>query len=114
LTTDTNLILESASDSFASLESTVTYRLLPDVVECVITSVDSLSLNLVGPATVVSDAARSSGNVTLGHGDRLSVVKSLDGCKDLSVTVEEVGKLRKQLASDLWCYWRRVSILEMC
>jgi hypothetical protein len=78
------------------------YGLLADVVECVGTSVNNLTLNLICPSSVVSDASRSSGNVALGHGNRLSIVKSLNGGKCLNITVEELSKLVEELASVAW------------
>lgn len=58
--------------------------------------VNGLALNLVGPSSVVSDAASNSADITLGHGDGLAIVKRLDGSEELEVLLNEIGKLNHQ------------------
>lgn len=76
-----------------------TYRLLLDVVEGRGVGVDNLALNLVGPSTVVSQAARGGHDITGGHGNGLSVVERLNGGKGLDLTLHQVGKLAEKLAT---------------
>jgi len=61
--------------------TTNTNRLFSDVVEGIGAGVDNLTLDLVCPTTIVSQAARGSSNITLCHGESLSVVERLDGGK---------------------------------
>lgn len=61
--------------------------------------VDGLTGDLVGPATVVAQAAGGIGNVALGHGDGLAVVESLDGGEDLDITLEQIGQLGEHTAT---------------
>lgn len=61
--------------------------------------VDSLTVDLVGPATVVAQAAGGVGNINLGHGDGLTVVESLDGGKGLHITLEQIGQLSEHTAT---------------
>jgi hypothetical protein len=81
-----------------------TYGLLADVVECVGCCVNNLTLDLVGPASVVPQATSGSGNVNvLGHGESLAIVESLDSGKEVDVLQEEVGKLNEKLSAVLRC-----------
>lgn len=57
--------------------------------------VNGLALDLVGPTSVVPQAADDGTDVTLGHGDGLSVVERLDGGEELSVLLCEVGELQQ-------------------
>lgn len=62
-------------------------------------SVNGLASDLIGPATVVAQAAGSIGNIDLGHGDGLAVIEGLDGSQGLHITLEEVGQLGKHTAA---------------
>ena len=81
-----------------------TYGLLADVVECVGCCVDDLTLDLVGPASVVPQATSGSGNINvLGHGEGLAVVESLDSGEKVGILEEQVSKLDQKLATVLGC-----------
>jgi hypothetical protein len=56
-------------------------------------NINSLALNLVGPAAVVAEALDNAADVALGHGDGLAVVEGLDGGEELEVLLDEVGEL---------------------
>lgn len=79
--------------------ATVTYRFLSNVVECLIASVNHLALNLVRPATIVSQAAHASADVALCHRDGLAIVQRLDCSKGLKIGLEQVGELEKVLGA---------------
>lgn len=66
------------------------------VVELVGISLDNLSVNLISPTSVVSDATSNGSNITLGHGDGLSVVQRLDGGENEVVTVNQVCELEEE------------------
>lgn len=53
----------------------ITYGLLADIVESIGCGVNNLALNLVCPTAVVPQAAGTSANITLSHGDGLSIVQ---------------------------------------
>lgn len=55
-----------------------TYRLPSGVIEVVRVGVDGLALNLVGPATVVTQTTGGGVDISLGHEDRLAIVERLD------------------------------------
>lgn len=80
-----------------------TYWLLPCVCEGVWVGVDGLTLDLVGPSTVVPQAGEGSSHITLGHGDGLSVVERLDGSQLVEVGLHQLGQLDQQLATVLRC-----------
>jgi len=81
-----------------------TYGLLADVVKCVRCCVNDLTLDLVGPTSVVPQAASGGGNIdVLGHGEGLAVVESLDGSEKIGVLEEKVGKLDQKLSAVLGC-----------
>lgn len=80
-----------------------TYSLLACVCEGIRVGVDGLALDLVGPAAVVPQAADRSGDITLGHGDGLSVVERLDGSQLVEVRLHQLGQLDEQLATGLGC-----------
>jgi len=61
--------------------------------------VNSLTSDLISPATVVAETAGSVGNVDLGHSDGLSVIKSLNGSDGVHITLEEVGELGEHTAT---------------
>jgi hypothetical protein len=70
-------------------------------VEHVRGNINGLSLDLVGPTTIVSQAANNGADITTGVGDRLSVVKRLNSSKEIEVLLSKVGKLEKVVASSL-------------
>lgn len=80
-----------------------THRLLLDVVEGIGGGVNDLALNLVGPTSVVSDAADGSTDITLGHGEGLAVVERLDRRKLIGVALHQLGKLVEVLSALLGC-----------
>lgn len=61
--------------------------------------VNGLTGDLVGPATVVAQAASGSGDVALGHGDGLAVVQSLNSGQGLDVALEQVRQLGEHAAT---------------
>lgn len=99
LTADTNLEDQLATEVQSERARVVTYGLLAGVVEHVGGNVDGLALNLVGPATVVTDAGGNGADIALGHGDGLAVVKGLDGGEQVEVLLDKVGELEKQAAA---------------
>ena len=66
-------------------------------------SVDNLSLDLVGPASVVSQAASNHADVNFCHADGLTIVEGLDSGQEVCVLLDQVGKVDQQLAPVLWC-----------
>lgn len=76
-----------------------TYGLLLDVVESIGACVDDLALDLVCPTTVVSQAARCSSDVTLGHCEGFAVVERLNSSEEIDILVKEVRELDQQLAT---------------
>lgn len=64
--------------------------------------INSLSLNLVGPSTVVSKDTSNHANVVLGQGDGLSVIERLNGGEGIKVLLDQLGELDEQLATVLW------------
>lgn len=73
-----------------------TYRLLPDIVEHFRVNVKSLSLNLVGPASIVADAGDDASDVALGQHGGFAIVEGLDGSKEFSVFLNNVGELEHE------------------
>lgn len=61
--------------------------------------VNSLTVDLVGPAGVVTDAAQSIGQVDLGHGEGLAVVEGLNGGDSINVALNQVGQLVQETAT---------------
>ena len=61
--------------------------------------VDDLAVDLVGPAAVVSEAAGGVGDVGQGHGQRLSVVQSLNTGEGLRVLLKQVRELGQHAAA---------------
>lgn len=59
-------------------------------------------MNLIGVTTVVPQATGGHTDVTLRHGDGLTVVQRLDGGKRVDVLLEEVRKVVEKLSSVLW------------
>lgn len=64
--------------------------------------INRLSLNLVGPSSVVSQNTSDHSNVVLGQGDGLSVVQRLDSGESIKVLLDQLGELDEQLATVLW------------
>lgn len=56
-------------------------------------NVDGFALDLVGPTGVVADASNNGTNISLGHGDGLSVVERLDSSESVKVLLDKIGKL---------------------
>ena len=79
--------------------SLLTYWFLSCVVERIRICVDSLSLDLVGPATIVSKATDAQADVDLGHAKGLAIVQSLNRGELIQVTLEEVGQFHETFAS---------------
>jgi hypothetical protein len=61
--------------------------------------VDDLSVDLVGPSSVVSQTSGSHGNITLGKGNGLSVVQRLNRGKEKKVLLHKVGELQEVLSA---------------
>lgn len=61
--------------------------------------VNSLTVDLVGPAGVVTEAAQSVGQVDLGHGEGLAVVEGLNGGDSINVALNQVGQLVQETAT---------------
>lgn len=55
--------------------------------------VNGLTVDFVGPAGVVTDAAQGVGQVDLGHGEGLAVVEGLNGGQSINVALNQVGQL---------------------
>jgi hypothetical protein len=64
--------------------------------------VDNLALNLVGPTTIVSQAASNHRNINLCHTDRLPVVERLNSSQKIEVLLNQIGEVDEELASLLW------------
>lgn len=79
----------------------VAYGLGSGVVEHLGGNVNSLALDLVGPTTVVSEAANNGANIATGVGDRLSVVERLNSSEEVKVLLSNIGKLQEKVASAL-------------
>lgn len=80
----------------------ITYSLLAGVRESLVVGINSLSLDLIGPSTVVSQDASDHSNVVLGQRDGLSVVQRLDSGKGIKVLLDQLGELDEKLATVLW------------
>jgi hypothetical protein len=79
----------------------MTYRLGSGVVEHIGSNINCLALDLVGPTTVVSEAANNGTDIATGVGDGLSVVERLNSGEEVEVLLGEVGKLEEEVASGL-------------
>lgn len=55
--------------------------------------IDGLTLDLVGPAGIVSEGANDGGDIATGVGDGLSVVERLNSGEDLAVLLGDIGEL---------------------
>lgn len=71
----------------------VTYGFFACVVEHIRGNIQSPALDLISPATIISDAADNSPDIAVGHADSLSIVQRLDGGKQAGVLLDEIGKL---------------------
>lgn len=87
----------------ADVRERASYRLLAGVVHHAGVDIDGLALDLVGPSTVVADAANDGANITAGHVDGLAVVERLDSSEKLGVLLSDVGKLEHQVGTGVWC-----------
>lgn len=74
-----------------------TNGLVAGVGESLGVGVDGLTVDLVGPASVVADTANSHTQVNLGHGEGLAVVQGLNGGELLNVPLDQVSQLVQQL-----------------
>ena len=82
--------------------STDTDGLLLDVIEGIGCGVGDAAFDLVGPASVVSQAAGTHADVDLGHVKGLAVVEGFDGCEEVGVLLEEFRELDQEAATVLW------------
>lgn len=78
-----------------------THRLLLCVIERVGILADDFAFDLVGPASVVSQAARAHVDVDLGHGEGLAIVQGLDGRQRVDVGLEQIGQFDQEPSSGL-------------
>lgn len=91
-----SLVSFQLASSNVSKGTCQTYGLWSGVVKHVGGNVDSPALDLVGPSTIVSDAASNSTNVTPGHGNGLAIVERLYRGEEVDVLLNEIGKLDHQ------------------
>lgn len=78
------------------------YGFLACVCECIGVGVDDLALNLVGPASIVSQTASNHADVDLCHSNGLSVVERFNSGQEVEVLFDQVGKVDQQFATVLW------------
>lgn len=62
-------------------------------------NINGLAGNLVGPSTVVTEAASYSANVAAGHGDGLSIVQRLNSSQEIGVSLDQVSELGEEPAA---------------
>jgi len=68
--------------------------------ELVLAGLNGLTVNLVGPSTVVSEDSSGFSDIeTLGNGKSLSVVEGFEGSKDVDISLHQGSDLHEQLAS---------------
>lgn len=67
--------------------------------ECLRVDVNGLAVDLVSPASIVANAASSTGHVQLGDAEGLAVVKSLNGSEGLDFALHQIGQLVKHTAT---------------
>jgi hypothetical protein len=79
-----------------------TYGFLSCVCKGIWVGVDNLALDLVGPASIVSQATSNHRNINLCHSDGLAVVERLDGSQEVGILLNQIGELNQQLATVLW------------
>ena len=77
----------------------LTYWFLSRVAERLRVCVNSLSLNLVCPATIVSETAYAQVEVRLSHAEGFAVIQRLDSGELLHVALKEVGQLQEAFTS---------------
>jgi len=66
----------------------------------VLAGLDGLTVDLVGPSTVVSEDGSGFSDIeTLGNGKSLSVVEGFKGSKDVDISLHQGSDLHEQLAS---------------
>lgn len=75
--------------------TSVTYRLLPRIVEGIGVGLDGFARDLVGPATVVSETARTHADIDFGHAEGFAIVQRLNRRQELEVFFEQIGQLRE-------------------
>jgi hypothetical protein len=91
-------------DSSGSIRGEITYGLLADVVECVGGGVNDLTLDLVGPTSIVPQATSGSRYIdVLGHAEGLAVVQSLNWGEEVGILLEEIRKLDQKPSAVLGC-----------
>lgn len=61
--------------------------------------IDGLALDLIGPTTIVAEAANNGTDVAAGVGDGLAVVERLNSGEELEVLLGEVGELEEEVTS---------------
>lgn len=76
-----------------------TYRFLPGIVEGFAIGLDDLALDLVGPSTVVADAACSQIDVDIGHSQSLAVVERFNGSESACMFFHQIGQVGKIASS---------------
>jgi hypothetical protein len=79
-----------------------THWLLTGVCEGIRVGINGLALNLVRPATIVSQTSRNHTDIHLRHGDCLAIVQRLNGSEDIQITLDQISKLDEQAAAVLW------------
>jgi hypothetical protein len=66
----------------------------------VLAGLDSLTVDLVGPTTVVSEDSSGFGYIeTLGNGKSFSIVEGFEGSEDIDISLHQGSNLHEQLAS---------------
>ena len=55
--------------------------------------IDDLALDLVGPASIVSQASSSSSYITLCHRESFAIVKRLDASNEVDVLLDQIGEV---------------------
>jgi hypothetical protein len=80
----------------SSLLDDATYRFRAGIVEHVRSNVNGLALNLVGPPSIVSEAANNSTNIAPGHGDGFAIVQRFHGSEKVEVLLSQIGKFEHQ------------------
>jgi hypothetical protein len=78
------------------------HRFFSDIVEGVRSSINHLALNLVCPASIISEAADASSNIAHGHGDGLAIIQRLNGSQCLGLPLKEIRELVQVLATIAW------------
>lgn len=92
LAADTDLVEKSAV-LFLIKSDRQAHRFLLNIVESVGVRIHDLALNLVRPATIISQAAGAHANIDLGHTERLAIVQRLNGRELIKISLEEICKL---------------------